>query len=122
MDIQDAIDAPRIHDDYEKLVYETRIPEATVEKLKDMVTYNKSLGKLTNGIRIYELLRNDYQIENKVEGAHSDASIVVVNKIQDLENEIKELKIEEKKYKEKLNSQESVSSCILFYNSSCNNS
>lgn len=36
MDIQDAIDAPRIHDDYEKLVYETRIPETTVKKLKDM--------------------------------------------------------------------------------------
>ena len=36
MDIQDAINAPRIHDDYEKLVYETRIPEKTIEKLKEM--------------------------------------------------------------------------------------
>lgn len=36
MDIQDAINAPRIHDSFNKLVYETRIPEKEVEKLRKM--------------------------------------------------------------------------------------
>lgn len=36
MDIQDAIDAPRIHDDYDELVYETRIPKETIEALEKM--------------------------------------------------------------------------------------
>ena len=36
MDIQEAINFPRIHDDYEELVYETRIEPEVVKKLKDM--------------------------------------------------------------------------------------
>ncbi|MDU1911145.1 gamma-glutamyltransferase [Fusobacterium sp.] len=36
MDIQEAIDFPRIHDDYQKLVYETRIDPAVIAKLKAM--------------------------------------------------------------------------------------
>ena len=36
MDIQDAIDFPRIHDDYDKLVCETRIDSAVITKLKTM--------------------------------------------------------------------------------------
>ena len=36
MDIQDAIDFPRIHDDYDKLVYETRINPDVIKKLKEM--------------------------------------------------------------------------------------
>ena len=36
MDIQEAINFPRIHDDYQKLVYETRIDPAVITKLKTM--------------------------------------------------------------------------------------
>lgn len=36
MDIQEAIDFPRIHDDYDKLVCETRIDPAVIAKLKTM--------------------------------------------------------------------------------------
>lgn len=36
MDIQDAINFPRIHDSYEKLVYETRIDSSVIKKLKSM--------------------------------------------------------------------------------------
>lgn len=36
MDIQEAINFPRIHDDYDKLVYETRIDPAVVTRLKAM--------------------------------------------------------------------------------------
>ena len=36
MDIQEAINFPRIHDDYQELVYETRIDPAVVAKLKAM--------------------------------------------------------------------------------------
>lgn len=36
MDIQKAIDFPRIHDDYEKLAYETRIDPKVVDQLKKM--------------------------------------------------------------------------------------
>ncbi|MGN0943225.1 gamma-glutamyltransferase [Fusobacterium varium] len=36
MDIQEAINFPRIHDDYQELVYETRIDPAVIAKLKTM--------------------------------------------------------------------------------------
>ena len=36
MDIQEAINFPRIHDDYQELVYETRIDPAVIAKLKAM--------------------------------------------------------------------------------------
>lgn len=36
MDVQEAIDAPRIHEDYDKLVYETRISPEVIKELKDM--------------------------------------------------------------------------------------
>ena len=36
MDIQEAINFPRIHDDYDKLAYETRIDPAVITKLKAM--------------------------------------------------------------------------------------
>ncbi|MGL5232465.1 MAG: gamma-glutamyltransferase [Fusobacteriaceae bacterium] len=45
MDIQDAINAPRIHDDYDELVYETRIPAKTIEKLKAMGHNMKAEGE-----------------------------------------------------------------------------
>lgn len=44
MDIQEAIDFPRIHDDYEELVYETRIDESIIEELKNMGHTMKAEG------------------------------------------------------------------------------
>lgn len=45
MKVQEAIDFPRIHDDYDKLIYETRIKPEVIEKLKNMGHNLKSEGE-----------------------------------------------------------------------------